>query len=169
MFRVSMKVDVLKVLKWIEIAMYQKRETALLGRVTSLYEEVKQSEENCGSDIQNTIPLSEKEAEVLIAKQQSTIASLMAEKKTYEASSKDLGMRLSQLEEETKGQGVPSPLVDLEQRASVHKSLLWLYSLKRIMRHSLGIIDVQSDGNQTIMKFDDGWVPSVLFHVDVSW
>lgn len=168
MFRVSTKVGVLKVLKWIEIAMYQKRETALLGRVTSLYEEVKQSEENCGSDIQNTIPLSEKEAEVLIAKQQSTIASLMAEKKTYEASCKDLGMRLSQLEE-TKEQGVPSPLVDLEQRASVHKSLLWLYSLKRIMRHSLGIFDVQSEGNQTIMKFDDGWVPSVLFHVDVSW
>ena len=139
-----------------KIAMYQKRETALLGRVTSLYEEVKQSEENCGSDIQNTIPLSEKEAEVLIAKQQSTIASLMAEKKTYEASCKDLGMRLSQLEEETKEQGVPSPLVDLEQRASVHKSLLWLYSLKRIMRHSLGIFDVQSEGNQTIMKFDDG-------------
>ena len=78
-------------------------------------------------------------------------------------------MRLSQLEEETKEQGVPSPLVDLEQRASVHKSLLWLYSLKRIMRHSLGIFDVQSEGNQTIMKFDDGWVPSVLFHVDVSW
>ena len=158
MFRASTRVTVFEMVKWIEIAMYQKEEAALLSLVTSLYDEVKQSEENCGSDIQNAvIPLSEKEADVLIGKQQSTIASLIAEKKTYESRCKELETRLSQLEEETKEQGVPSPLIDLEQRASIHKSLLWLYSLKRIMRHSFGIFDVQSEGNQTIMKFDDGF------------
>lgn len=165
----STVVAILEAVKWIEIVTYQERETALLGLVTSLYEEVKQSEENCGSAIQNmVIPLYAKEASMLIRKQESTIASLSAEKERYESRCKELEMRLSQLEEETKEQGVPSPLVELEQRASVHKSLLWLYSLKRIIRHSFGIFDVQSEGNQIIMKFDDGLVFRISFHLDAN-
>ena len=158
-----------EVVKWIEIATYQEREAALLGLVTSLYEEVKQSVENNESAIHNmVIPLFAKEADMLIKKQESLIASLTTEKESYEGRCKGLEMRLSQLEEETKEQGVPSPLMELEQRASVHKSLLWLYSLKRIMQHSFGIRDVQSEGNQITMKFDNGLVFPLVFHVVAS-
>ena len=82
-----------------KIVLYQQKEKDLINTVTSLYTEVKQSEENCGSDIQNTvIPLSEKEAEVILAKQSATIASLTAEKGTYEKRCQELEARLQTLQ-----------------------------------------------------------------------
>ena len=130
----------------------------MINTVTSLYTEVKQSEENCGSDIQNTVtPLSEKEAEVILAKQSATIASLTAEKGTYEKRCQELEARLQTLQAENEAKGVPSPLVNLEDRSATHKSLLWLYSLKRIMRHSFGLFDIQSEGKNISMTFEDGY------------
>lgn len=118
---------------------------------------MKQSEENCGSDIQNTvIPLSEKEAEVILAKQNATITSLTAEKATYERRCQELEARLQNLQAENEAKGIPSPLVNLDDRAATHKSLLWLYSLKRIMRHSFGLFDIQSEGKHIKMTFEDG-------------
>ena len=61
------------------------------------------------------------------------------------------------LQAENEAKGVPSPLVNLEDRSATHKSLLWLYSLKRIMRHSFGLFDIQSEGKNISMTFEDGY------------
>ena len=144
-------------IEFIEIVLYQQKEKDLIRTVTLLYNDVKLSVEGCDSDIRNTmIPLSEKEAEVILAKQNATIASLKAEKGTYEKRCQELETRLQTLQAENKAKGIPSPLATLECRAATHKSLLWLYSLKRIMRHSFGLFDIQSEGKNTNITFEDG-------------
>ena len=139
----------------IEIAVYHQREEELKQMVTDLYNEVQASQENYDQDAQSTdVPQTIQEGEAILKQKETIIAGLVREKEDYERHQKDLDRRIRSLMVEQQANGVNPTLVNLEDNTRINNDLLKLYSFKRIIRNSFGIVDISQDGDHIEIEFD---------------
>ena len=133
----------------IEITLYHQKEQELLGIVTSLYDEVQKSQDNCETDSMSTvIPQTVREGKAILQQQDEVIQGLTEEKESYERRYKEYSRLVEEMKREREASGKQSVLVNLEDNTRVHNHLLKLYSLKRIIRNSFGIVDITQEGDQ---------------------
>ena len=133
----------------IEIILYHQKEQELLGIVTSLYDEVQKSQDNCETDSMSTvIPQTVREGKAILQQQDEVIQGLTEEKESYERRYKEYSRLVEEMKREREASGKQSVLVNLEDNTRVHNHLLKLYSLKRIIRNSFGIVDITQEGDQ---------------------
>lgn len=123
--------------------------------VTDLYNEVQASLENYDQDTQSTdVPQTIQEGEAILKQKETIIAGLVREKEDYERHQKDLDRRIRSLMVEQQANGVNPTLVNLEDNTRINNDLLKLYSFKRIIRNSFGIVDISQDGDHIEIEFD---------------
>ena len=133
----------------IEIILYHQKEQELLGIVTSLYDEVQKSQDSCEADSMSTvIPQTVREGKAIIQQQDEVIQGLTEEKESYERRYKEYSRLVEEMKRERETSGKQPMLVNLEDNTRVHNQLLKLYSLKRIIRNSFGIVDITQEGDQ---------------------
>ena len=148
----------------IEISLYHQKEQELLGIVTSLSEEVQKSQENCESDSMSTvIPQTIREGKAILQQQDEVIRGLTEEKENYERRYKEYSRQVEEMKKEREMSGKQPVLVNLEDNTRVHNLLLKLYSLKRIIRNSFGIVDITQDGDQIDIHMNGEYVKRVDF------
>lgn len=123
--------------------------------VTDLYNEVQASQENYDQDTQSTdIPQTVQEGEAILKQKETIIAGLVREKEDYERHQKDLDRRIRSLMVEQQANGMNPTLVNLEDNTQINNDLLKLYSFKRIIRNSFGIVDISQEGDHIEIEFD---------------
>lgn len=131
----------------LEITEYKELEQQVIQETNMLYDDVMTCVSGCETDIQNSvIPLSKKEAEIMLEKQDIVIDGLQKEIQCYQQRSRELAAKIEGLRK--KNNTPPSePVVTFEERETTKNTLLWLYSLKRIVGHSVGISDIVTTEN----------------------
>ena len=128
-----------------EIAEYKTKEALVINETDKLYEQVEVFVESCESDIKNSIvPLSVKEAQGILDKQYVVMKDLQQEVAEYQTRTEELKEKIALLQKRNEEMGTQPAPVNSADRESIHQSLLWLYSLKRIINHSIGIMEIQA-------------------------
>ena len=133
-------------LHFVEIDKYEELEKQVIETTNILYNDVENCVKGCEDEIRNyQIPLSKKEAEAMLEKQDIVIKDLQEEISFYQKRAEDIKKRISVLQEARRREGTPVNVVSSTERESTKEKLLWLYSLKRIISHSVGIIDIKTE------------------------
>ena len=133
----------------IEISFYHQKEQELLEIVTSLYDEVQKSHDSCESESMSVvIPQTVREGKAILQQQDEVIRGLTEEKENYERRYQEYSRLVEEMKKEREASGKQPELVNLEDNTRVHNQLLKLYSLKRIIRNSFGIVDITQEGDQ---------------------
>ena len=63
--------------------------------------------------------------------------------------------QILQLQDYNRMNGKPAEISLPSEKQQTKESLLWLYSLKRIISHSVGIVDIRADQNYSFIQFKD--------------
>ena len=136
----------LTVVHFVEIDEYEELEKQVIENTNNLYSDVENCVKGCEEEIRNyQIPLSKKEAEAMLEKQDIVINDLQNEIASYKKRAEDIKKRISILQETRRNEGKQAEIVSVNQRESTKEKLLWLYSLKRIIGHSVGITEIQTE------------------------
>ena len=135
------------------ITNYHKLEEDLVAKTASLYDDVESCVQNCESDAKNTeVPLTSSEARTMLSKQETVIRDLQDEIEVYTNRSEELAKKIAALQAQKQDSHPTESTCD----ESTRQSLLWLYSLKRIIHHSVGISDIQANANTVNITFKNG-------------
>lgn len=138
----------------LEIAEYKTKESLVISETDKLYEQVEVFVESCESDIKNSIvPLSVKEAQGILDKQYMVMKDLQQEVTEYQTRAEELKEKIALLQKRNEEMGTQPAPVNSADRESIHQSLLWLYSLKRIINHSIGIMEIQARDTMVRVTF----------------
>lgn len=138
----------------LEISEYKTKEALVISETDKLYEQVEVFVESCESDIKNSIvPLSVKEAQGILDKQYVVMKDLQQEVAEYQTRAEELKEKISVLQKRNEEMGNQPAPVNSADRESIHQSLLWLYSLKRIINHSIGIMEIQARDTMVRVTF----------------
>ena len=125
----------------------------------ALYEDVSRCIQNSENDVKNTVvPLSKIEAKALLEKQDQVINDLEQEKSIFENEAKMIHTQILQLQDYNRMNGKPAELSLPSEKQQTKESLLWLYSLKRIISHSVGIVDIKEDQSYSLIQFKDKFI-----------
>ena len=128
----------------------------MIEDTNALYEDVNQCIQNSENDVKNTVvPLSKIEAKALLEKQDQVINDLEQEKSIFENEAKMIHTQILQLQDYNRMNGKPAEISLPSEKQQTKESLLWLYSLKRIISHSVGIVDIRADQNYSFIQFKD--------------
>ena len=131
----------------------------MIEDTNALYEDVNQCIQNSENDVKNTVvPLSKIEAKALLEKQDQVINDLEQEKSIFENESKMIHTQILQLQDYNRMNGKPAELSLPSEKQQTKESLLWLYSLKRIISHSVGIMDIKADQSYSLIQFKDKFI-----------
>ena len=129
----------------------------------ALYEDVSRCIQNSENDVKNTVvPLSKIEAKALLEKQDQVINDLEQEKSIFENEAKMIHTQILQLQDYNRMNGKPAEISLPSEKQQTKESLLWLYSLKRIISHSVGIVDIRADQSYSFIQFKDKFYYSWL-------
>ena len=131
----------------------------MIEDTNTLYEDVNQCIQNSENDVKNTVvPLSKIEAKALLEKQDQVINDLEQEKSIFENEAKMIHTQILQLQDYNRMNGKPAELSLPSEKQQTKESLLWLYSLKRIISHSVGIMDIKADQSYSLIQFKDKFI-----------
>ena len=131
----------------------------MIEDTNALYEDVNQCIQNSENDVKNTVvPLSKIEAKALLEKQDQVINDLEQEKSIFENEAKMIHTQILQLQDYNRMNGKPAELSLPSEKQQTKESLLWLYSLKRIISHSVGIMDIKADQSYSLIQFKDKFI-----------
>ena len=145
-----------------KIAEYKTKESVVINETDKLYEQVEVFVESCESDIKNSVvPLTIKEAQAILDKQDIVIKDLQREVAEYNTRTEELKEKIALLQKRNEEMGKEATPVNSADRDSIHQSLLWLYSLKRIVNHSIGIVEIQAGDTMVRVTFTGGIVLTV--------
>ena len=124
-------------------------EKQLIDTANSLFVDIDSCIQSCENDVKTTfIPMSSSEANMMLDKQNQIMGALKDEIVEEELSSK-----IAQLEAKRESLGESPEPENAVQSESIRKNLLWLYSLKRILTHTVGITDMQTDNGTVKVSF----------------
>ena len=130
----------------------------MINETDKLYEQVEVFVESCESDIKNSVvPLTIKEAQAILDKQDIVIKDLQREVMEYNTRTEELKEKIALLQKRNEEMGKETTPVNSADRDSIHQSLLWLYSLKRIVNHSIGIVEIQAGDTMVRVTFTGGY------------
>ena len=130
----------------------------MINETDKLYEQVEVFVESCESDIKNSVvPLTIKEAQAILDKQDIVIKDLQREVAEYNIRTEELKEKIALLQKRNEEMGKEATPVNSADRDSIHQSLLWLYSLKRIVNHSIGIVEIQAGDTMVRVTFTGGY------------
>ena len=142
----------------LEISEYEELEKQVIEDTNVLYEDViacvNENENNAKSTV---IPLSRKEAEIMLQKQDLVINDLQSEIGYYQRMSENISSEIVALQEKNRQLDKQPAQITLKERESTRDSLLWLYSLKRIVNHTVGIQDISSENSIVQVQFSKGF------------
>ena len=131
----------------------------MIEDTNALYEDLNQCIQNSENDVKNTVvPLSKIEAKALLEKQDQVINDLEQEKSIFENEAKMIHTQILQLQDYNRMNGKPAELSLPSEKQQTKESLLWLYSLKRIISHSVGIMDIKADQSYSLIQFKDKFI-----------
>ena len=131
----------------------------MIEDTNALYEDVNQCIQNSENDVKNTVvPLSKIDAKALLEKQDQVINDLEQEKSIFENEAKMIHTQILQLQDYNRMNGKPAELSLPSEKQQTKESLLWLYSLKRIISHSVGIMDIKADQSYSLIQFKDKFI-----------